>query len=217
MKWRNLVRGVCNEGPLLDYYRFGVRETGIRFRQYDETDFDRCCELYSLCEKGRFPPGCLRYYEAYLKAQDSLIIVAENEDGVIASGGIGKSRFTPEIVIAMISFGLVHPDWHRKGIGTQLFCASIALLQASRDWTISMTSAGNGTERFFERLGFVCCGQENDEEGHVLYSYVVKVLGEDVDRFQSIIFESGEKHQLELSAQIPEIDRSAEWEKLQET
>ena len=134
IRWQNYLHEFFYEGPLLDYYRFNAAFPKTRVRLYAEDDFDSCCELYKLNEEGKFPVGYISVFENYLKSESCLILVIEEEGRVVGTGGISLWKFTDEYTTASIAFGLIHPDFQRRGFGTLLFCIRLCYLPAWRDW-----------------------------------------------------------------------------------
>ena len=206
MKWRNYVRGLFHEGPLLDYYRFTSPFPKTKLRLYTELDFDSCCELYKLNETGRFPPGYDKVFENYLKSQTNLILVIEEKGRVIGTGGICLCRCNDEINIASIAYGLIHPDYQRKGFGTLLFCTRLCYLSAWRNWLVTMSSAGNGTEEYYKKLGFAFRLRSQCEFGAMLEHYHVIVLGKDIAKMHELVLQSGSVDELDFKATPPEKD-----------
>ncbi|MFT4551089.1 MAG: N-acetylglutamate synthase-like GNAT family acetyltransferase [Verrucomicrobiales bacterium] len=161
---RKYIRRYRFGGELIDIERFRRPFPNLKIRRYSCEDIDRCSHIYRLNEEGRFPEGVLGHFQEALGQQEALYIVAELEGEVIGVGGIRIYDFSDEIQTACLSFGLIDPAFHGRGYGTALLAFRLSLLDASRpEWTVAMTSAGNGTEIFFKKLGFrappeTCCG-----------------------------------------------------------
>ena len=212
MRWQNWVRRFQHRGPLLDYYRFSSSLPRATVRHYETTDFEACTQIYKDNETGRFPEGYLAHYQEHLYESRARILVIEEEGTVVGTGGISLSRFTDSLRMATLSFGLIRPDRQDRGLGTLLFCSRVAYLTAWRDWLVSMVSAGNGTEAFYQKLGFQHIGEEQDEFGELMQHYMAKVLGSDVARFHELLSSSDCTIELDFGEQLVEEDRREEFQ-----
>ncbi|MDQ8205759.1 GNAT family N-acetyltransferase [Pelagicoccus sp. SDUM812003] len=206
MKLRNGYRTLKYGTPLLDYYAFSKPFPRARIREYLPTDYDVCSEIYSKNESGRFPPNYLSKFQDYLKNEEAIVLVIEEDSKVVGTGGICLLEYTDEITMAALSFGLIDPDYQRKGLGTMLLCARICFLKPQKNWDLIMTSAGNGTESFYKRIGFQFVVTTNDEFGTELESYHVKLPECDIIRFRKLIDASGSASTLRFDTPIPSSD-----------
>lgn len=211
MKWRNFVRRLFNGGPLLDYYRFTSPLPGNVVRLYNDSDYEVCSELYRLNEAGRFPEGYLPIYQAHLREGNTRTLIIEDRGQVVGTGGISLTRFTDDFSSVSLSFGLIHPDFQGRGLGTLLFCTRLSYLSSWRDWVASMTSAGNGSEAFYKNLGFSFSFREEDEGGAMLEHYQVKILGRDIAMFRELVSKSGSAEQLDFDEALPVTDLREEY------
>lgn len=123
----------------------------VRVRAYTPPDFDRCIELYRLNERGRFPEGILPEYESWLREEGALKLVVEDQGVLVASGGIVIQR-TSIAEMANLCFGLVHPEHHRRGLGSALLLARMAFLP-SEAWRIFLQAVPS-SRTFYEEFGF---------------------------------------------------------------
>ena len=212
---RNVFRKLVYGGPLFDYYRFSRPLPSTRIREYVPGDYDRCSEIYSKNEVGRFPEGYLEKYQKHLEDNESIVIVLEEDSGVVGTGGICLHDYTDDISMAALSFGLIDPSYHGKGLGTMLMCARLCFLDPRSSWHLIMTSVGNGTEIFFKNLGFRFVTMSKDEEGTDLENYHVRALKSDLKRFRKLIDESGSEVFLNFNMPIPRIDLREEYRKMQ--
>ena len=214
MRLKNWVRTFQYGGALLDYYRFTSLLPHAIIRAYESSDFDRCSQIYEANEVGRFPNGYLRYFQDYLRENRSRILVVEKNGIIVGTGGISLTRYTDELRMAALSFGLIDPAHHKKGFGTLLFCARIACLRSSRHHYVTMMSAGNGTERFYRKLGFQFVAKESDQDGNFMQYYRVKVLDCDISRFRTLIANSDCEVRIDFGEDLIEDDQRAEVKKI---
>ncbi len=206
MRLRNLLRRLQHPGPLLDYYRFASPFPKARIREYADTDFDRCSEIYARNEPRRFPEGYFPKYQEYLRNHENLFLVIEDESAIVGSGAIVLKRYTDTFTVPELVFGMMDPSFHGMGYGTLLFCARLCFLVPHQDWHLSMTSAGNGTEIYYKKLGFQFIQKTEPMDGHTLDFYQVKVLSADLRRFRKMITAPNIGMDLDLGTPIPMLD-----------
>lgn len=132
--------------------------SGCRMRLIEEADYAACEEIFLLNEPVHFPParyGAFDLFKAWLRKQESLIVVAERGGLVCGLGGIAVDYVPAEDRrIAWLGFGMVHPDHHGHSIGTALLMCRLSLLPAGHlPMTVCMQSAG-APYRFYKRFGF---------------------------------------------------------------
>ena len=126
-------------------------------RPYSRQDLSACREIYALNEPGRFPPGYLETFVETLESPDQLFLVVELNSQVAAVGGISRAPESPQW--CSLVFGMVHPNLHRKGLGTTLLLARLAALERPTGvWWAGLSSAG-GSATFFQRFGFLHYGR----------------------------------------------------------
>lgn len=89
----------------------------------------------------------------WLTSGTSLVVVIETDGRVVAFGGINAMQ-RRWLNLASLTFGMVHPDHHRKGFGTILLFARLALLPRTRlPWQV-MLSPGLTSESFYSQFRF---------------------------------------------------------------
>src|SRR5688572_16737540 len=143
-----------------------------RIRVYRENDFEVCAEIYRLNEGKHFPVGYFDIFATQLRDEGKrpLELVAEVDGEVRAYGGICRY---PGVPLALLSYGMVHPQFQRCGFGTAVLLARLVTLpELPSNWTISMTTAGPSAS-FYDRFGFTHQGRFRDPhvEGLELDSY----------------------------------------------
>jgi len=123
----------------------------MKFRRFQSADLQQCIDLYTANEPGRFPEGVRDQYRRSLIEQSSYFLVLETEGKIIASGGL--SYFIRQN-IAVLCFGLIHPDHQGKGLGTALLLSRLALL-APQGYTYAVIIAAvEKSFGFYRRFGF---------------------------------------------------------------
>jgi ribosomal protein S18 acetylase RimI-like enzyme len=123
----------------------------MAFRRFQPTDAPACIELYALNEKGRFPEGVMDQYRKSLDVQKSYYLVGERDGRIVTSGGVS---YWMRDDMAVLCFGLVHPDYQRRGLGTALLLARLALLNPNRPNYRVLIFALDKAIPFYRRFGF---------------------------------------------------------------
>lgn len=124
------------------------------FRPYTPDDFDRCMELYRLNEEGRFPDDARALYARFLKANLGGTFMVELEGERVATCG---ANLWYGGTSGCLSFGLIHPDHHCKGIGTAILLSRLVLLSRKATEALIMISlmAVDDSMRFYRKFGFL--------------------------------------------------------------
>jgi len=155
-------------------FRIPVRSSPIsacRLRRYCEADFEACVDIYRLNEPGRFPSGAqyLEEFQSALRDGRTLFIVCEVDGKVRGCGGVSVEESNQTQI--SLSYGLVHPFHHGKGLGTALLLGRLSLLpkRQGHSWIASMATV-EASAPFYARFGF--SGRKiADELGSVMWSY----------------------------------------------
>jgi predicted N-acetyltransferase YhbS len=148
-----------------------------------ETDHATCEEIFRLNAPLHFPPDrgqTFDDFKAWLREESSLIIVAESNGVVQGLGGINVKYFPAEDRrVAYLVFGMVHPDHHRRGIGTALLLCRLSLLSPDHlPMTVCMVSAGM-SYRFYKRFGFRYFATTSSAHEAPLDCYHIPLTGAD--------------------------------------
>lgn len=142
--------------------RAAQRTTQMTIRPMTRGDEDACLDIYRGNEPNRFPNGYDEIYKQYLRDAKALVLVAEKDSKIVATGGIALHRASVQTV-SMLSYGMVSPTCQRQGIGTTLLLARLSLLpQTKANWVVCMTSVG-GSDSFYRRYGFTYVTDVNGE------------------------------------------------------
>ena len=212
--WKVIRRCVWGRG-LLDLGRISRNFPPAVIRRYREADLELCRQIYLSNDNGQFPEDCVQNFENNLQNDGTLTLVLELDGKVIGSGGIALYEYSDEIEVAVISFGFVHPQYHKQGYGMLMLAYRLSLLSVARGgWIVSMTSAGNGTEEFFKNLGFRFIERSEVESGLELDHYYLRLPPSDIDRIRSRISDSPVQIAPDARCAIPTNDKREEYEKM---
>ncbi|PWU16339.1 MAG: hypothetical protein C5B50_13740 [Verrucomicrobia bacterium] len=157
-------------------------------------------------EPGRFPEGVKQDYEICLKEGRAYILVAEKNGQIIASGGV---FYTIRTNIAGMCFGLVHPDYQGKGIGTSLLLSRLALLNPAEDPQHVVICAVEKSIEFYCRFGFIPGAPWKDKHGQQHPSGHLVITGEEIKKCRNLLASHHVSFPV-VEDQIPFRERSSE-------
>jgi len=150
------------------------RRPPVSLRALNPEDIPTCQEIYRLNEPGRFPAGFFPEFEKAITDSRCLFIVACAGNEVVALGGISIPRRVTFSAVSL-SFGLVHPRWHRKGVGSALLLGRLCLLPAPDPyWKLTLSPVQDAWS-YFTRFGFSFCGR-------------MKVAGHDFNVYDALLY-----------------------------
>jgi hypothetical protein len=150
-------------------HRFRIRGNlgslpACHIRPLTERDYGCCKAIYQLNEAGHFPVGFDGLFGEWLMGGKSLVVVIETDDRVVAFGGINAIQ-RKWLNLASLTFGMVHPDQHRKGFGTVLLFARLTLLPRTLlPWQV-LISPGLTSGPFYSQFGFGFLSRDRDHSG----------------------------------------------------
>jgi GNAT superfamily N-acetyltransferase len=129
----------------------------LNLSSFNSSDTDACINIYRLNEAAHFPPGLLGEFKRTLSAYGTRFVVARYETEVVGIGGIAPWRRGPLHVVPLV-FGMVHPQWQRRGVGSALLLARLASLPEPKPyWRVSLSPL-RGSQSFYARFGFTYAG-----------------------------------------------------------
>jgi len=129
-----------------------------------ERDYGSCKAIYQLNEAAHFPVGYDGLFAEWLTSGKSLFVVIEKDSRVVAFGGINAMQ-RKWLNLASLTFGMVHPDHHRKGFGTTLLLVRLALLPRTLlPWQV-LLSPGLTSGSFYAQFGFRFFSRDQDHRG----------------------------------------------------
>jgi GNAT superfamily N-acetyltransferase len=135
-----------------------------------ERDYGSCKAIYQANEAGHFPVGYDGLFAAWLTSGKSLVVVIETDGHVVAFGGINAMQRN-WLNLASLTFGMVHPDHQRRGFGTILLFARLALLPKTLlPWQV-LLSPGLTSGSFYSQFGFRFLSRDQDSGGRQVDTY----------------------------------------------
>ncbi len=125
----------------------------LTLRKLTEDDFEWCERLYHLNESFGIPADDKSFFHNYLRADDTLKLIAEDATGRVATFGLYWCEGHAG-QIGYLCYLLVDPGAHRKGIGTTLVISALSMLGIDRHDKYMALSALDPAIRFYRKLGF---------------------------------------------------------------
>jgi predicted N-acetyltransferase YhbS len=143
----------------------------LRFRVATKADFPACEALHHANEAHGVPANHREHYAAALRGGSMLTLMVEENGSVVGCCGL---QWSAEPGVAWLTYGLVVPELHRKGIGTTMFLARLSLLPDDGPDLTLVISALETSLPYYRRFGFQLVGRfDSDEDGN---RYPVAVL-----------------------------------------
>jgi len=120
-------------------------------REYSPEDLEACIEVYRSNEPDFVSPDGLQNFIDFLQAGTSYYLVIEHAGDVIGCGGL---ELVGDSDNAWLMHGMVHREYHRRGFGTTLLAARIALLETDERPIELWARANSPVIPFYGRFGF---------------------------------------------------------------
>ena len=100
-------------------------------RPFRPDDRAACMDIYAEnLSKALVPPQYASKFEQQLTETNNLTLVFTTGNRVVACGSVD---YSPQEESAWLSFGLVHPDFQRQGIGSTMLLTRMSLLEPSAE------------------------------------------------------------------------------------
>lgn len=122
-----------------------------RIREYSPEDLEACIEIHRSNEPDFVAPESLESFVEFLQSGTSYLLVIENAGDVIGCGGL---ELVGDTDTAMLMHGMIHREYHRRGFGTTLLAARIALLETDERPLELWLRTSPRTAGFYDRFGF---------------------------------------------------------------
>lgn len=143
-------------------------------RSYLSTDKPKLLKLMELNVPIYFDRSEIADFDAYLDQQVEDYFVLEINQVILAGGGLNYSETRNQ---AILSWGMVHPDHHKQGKGTQLTQYRIKFAKSQSQVQEIIVRTSQFTYEFYQKMGFNLEKTERDfwAKGFDLYHMVMSV------------------------------------------
>jgi N-acetylglutamate synthase-like GNAT family acetyltransferase len=145
----------------MDTFRIRSLPPGLRLRSYAPSDFDACMRVYE-SNRGFTLPDEAALMADHLQNEIAYYLVVDGPDGVIGCGGLEQRADSND---ASFIFGMVHRAHQKRGIGTLLALARLALVDCSEGEIEVCLDTSQKTEGFYRAIGFEPI-RDSDCEAH---------------------------------------------------
>lgn len=120
-------------------------------RPYQSADKPHLIELIRLNTPPYFNPEEEMLLSKYLDNEREDYFVLEEEGTVLGCGGL---NYEDNGTTAILSWGMIHPDFHGKGLGTQLTKYRLAFINTKPNILKCIVRTSQHTDKFYEKMGF---------------------------------------------------------------
>ncbi len=134
-----------------------------------------CINIFKSNQPKYFVDEELIEFTSFLETQcEENYFVVEKNKRIIACGGIFKSNNRKDI--SGLSWGMVHSEFHQKGIGKEFTIFRLQLISEKFPDAIPTINTSQHTFKFYEKLGFEITKITKDGFGKGLDDYEMKIL-----------------------------------------
>lgn len=144
-------------------------------REYTKKDQPALLKLFQLNTPKYFDMSEHAAYADYLEKEAENYFVMEDGDKITAAGGFNTGFDNGRT--ARLSWDIVHPDYHGKGLGSQLIKHRINLLKEQPEIEELEVRTTQKAHEFYNKLGFELDNVEKDYwvDGFDLYQMRMKL------------------------------------------
>lgn len=145
----------------------------ISIRQYIPADKEVILSLLRLNTPAFFALSEEKALDEYLDNHSAHYFVVESDGRIIGSGGI---NFSDDMTSARISWDIIHPEFHGKGVGSNLVRHRLEKIKEFADVRTIVVRTSHVAFGFYEKQGFVLKKVVKDywADGYDLYYMELK-------------------------------------------
>ena len=146
----------------------------ILIKEYKKSDKKRVLDLLKFNTPKYFSVDEEKDLIYYLDNQIEQYFVIENESKLIGCGGINYEDFN---TIGIISWDIIHPDFQKKGVGSQLLKHRIEILKSVKELKAIKVRTSQLTNDYYAKLGFelIVIKKNYWAKGFDLYEMLLKL------------------------------------------
>ena len=139
-------------------------------RPYNPSDHQQVLNLFLFNTPQYFCPPEQNDLEQFLKEHAPTYFVLEESGLIIASGG-----YHIDGNIGKLSWYMVHPQYHQKGMGSILINNSLKILQENLRLTKIEALTSQLAYRFYEKFGFILLATQENYWGPDMHLYQMEL------------------------------------------
>lgn len=121
----------------------------MHIRKYQVEDKEAVLRIFDLNSPEYFDQSERADYKKYLEMEREDYFVVEKGSKVLGAGGINY-----EDERAILSWDMIHPDHHGKGLGKQLIAHRFKVIEANNAIDSILVRTSQLTYEFYEKQGF---------------------------------------------------------------
>lgn len=141
-------------------------------RIYKPNDLQAIREIFRLNTPVYFSPDEEEDLVYYLQHEIEQYFVVEIDGKVVGSGGI---NFSDDETTGKLSWDLLHPDYQKQGLGSQLVEYRLEILDEYPHLEKIMIRTSQLAYKFYEKHGFKVSETQKDYWGEGLDLYVMEI------------------------------------------
>lgn len=171
-------------------------------RKYTSQDRETCLGIYRAnLEAGLIPDRYEDEFLAELGSGDALTLVIVVAGQVLGCGSV-RCFWDEGRLCSNLSFGLIHPDHHRKQLGSYLLVSRLSLLDRNKGECTATLSATDHSVGFYAGVvGFSKYDQTRDKFGNCFHELILHVGLRRLQDAQDYMAASG--FEMESNLEIP--------------
>lgn len=145
----------------------------VRIRKYRLGDKPELMEIFQMNVPRYFAEDERKGFEHYLDNEIEQYFVIELNGKIVGSGGI---NFDSVHKTGKLSWDVIHPNFHGKGLGTDLLKHRIELLKSINSIELISVRTSQFAYKFYEKNGFVLKEIHKDywAKGFDMYKMIYK-------------------------------------------
>ncbi len=120
-------------------------------RRFKPTDKEKLVRILKLNVPKNFAPNEIKDFENYLGEEIEDYFVVDSDGDIIGGGGI---NYFYDSAIARLSWDIIHPDYHGKGIGKELIKYKMKHIKNNPGIKLIVVRTSQMAYRFYEKSGF---------------------------------------------------------------
>jgi GNAT superfamily N-acetyltransferase len=121
----------------------------MSFLSYQPEHRSRCLSIFDSNVPDYFDETERPEFAAFLAAPDGPYLVLQVDDQIVACGGVAQAEDR-----AHLCWGMVHKDWHGKGLGRALLEERVKLAASLPGVAAIVCATSQHTEAFYFKKGF---------------------------------------------------------------